>query len=121
MLLELGEQGRGNARGEPVASFAQGEAQATVGHQEVADLSFGCPLAFVLSEFGEYLLLSAVERSAVELFEEVGMAEVFAQQADVAADGAFVAVEGGGEFGDFGVAVARRKGGRVHGMRWAGR
>ena len=103
MLLELGEQGGGNARGEPVAGFAEGEAQATVGHEEVADLGLGCALAFVLGEFGEYLLLSVVERSAVELFEEVGMAEVFAEQADVAADGAFVAVEGGGEFGDFGV------------------
>ncbi|KPQ33009.1 MAG: hypothetical protein HLUCCA11_19815 [Phormidesmis priestleyi Ana] len=92
MLLELGEQGRGNARGEPVAGFAQGKAQATVGHQEVADLGFGCALGFVLGEFGEYLLLPAVERSAVEFFEEVGMAKVFSQQADVAADGALVAV-----------------------------
>jgi len=77
VLLELGEQAGGNARGEPVAGFAQGEAQATVGHEEVADLGCRCSLGFVLGEFGEYLLLPAVECSAVELFEEVGMAEVF--------------------------------------------
>ena len=105
MLLKLGEQGWGNARGEPVAGFLQGEAQATVGHQEVADLARGCALGFVGSKLGEYLLLAGAERSAVERFKEVGMAEVFAQQADVAADGALVTAQGGGDFGDFGVAV----------------
>ena len=105
MLLKLGEQG-GEMRG-PSQSQAslQGEAQATVGHQEVANLARGCALGFVGSKLGEYLLLAGAERSAVERFEEVGVAEVFAQQADVAANGALVTVQGGGDFGDFGVAV----------------
>ena len=92
MLLKLGEQGGGNARGEPVAGFFERQAQATVGHQEVADLTRGCALGFVGGELGEYLLLAGAERSAVERFKEVGMAEVFAQQADVAANGALVTV-----------------------------
>ena len=90
MLLELGEQGGGDVRAEPVAGFFDRQARATVGHQEVADLGFGRSLGFVVGELSEYLLLTSVERSAVERFEEVGMAEVFAQQADVAANGALM-------------------------------
>ena len=115
MLLELDEQGRRNVRAEPVAGFFDRQARATVGHQEVADLGFRCSLAFVVGELSEYLLLTGVERSAVERFEEVRMAEVFAQQADVAANGALMSAQGGGDFGDFGVAV--RRDGMVH--RWA--
>ena len=92
MLLKLGEQGGRDSRAKPVAGFLQGKAQATVGHQEVADLARGCALGFVGSKLGEYLLLAGAERSAVERFEEVGVAEVFAQQADVAANGALVTV-----------------------------
>ena len=114
MLLKLGEQGGGNARAEPVAGFLQGEAQATVGHQEVADLARGCALGFVGSKLGEYLLLAGAERSAVEWFEEVGVAEVFAQQADVAANSALMSAQGGGDFSNFGVVV--RRDGVVH--RW---
>ena len=92
MLLELGEQGRGNASAKPVAGFLERQARATVAHQEVADLGFGRSLGFVVGELSEDGLLAQVERSAVERFEEVRMAEVFAQQADVAANGALVPV-----------------------------
>ena len=105
MLLELGEQGGRNSGSKPVAGFLQRQASATVAHQEVADLGFGRSLAFVVGELSEYLLLAGVERSAVERFEEVRMAEVFAQQADVAANGALMSAQGGGDLGDFGVAV----------------
>ena len=105
MLLKLGEQGGGNASAEPVAGFLERQAQATVAHQEVADLGFGHSLGFVVGKLSEDFLLAQVERSAVERFEEIGMAEVFAQQADVAANGAFVTVQSSGDFCDFGVAV----------------
>ena len=105
MLLELGEQGGRDARAEPVAGFFERQARATVAHQKVADLCFGRSLAFVVGELSKNGLLAGVERSAVEWFEEVGMAEVFAQQADVAANGALVSAQGGSDFGDFGVAV----------------
>ena len=92
MLLKLGEQGGRNSGSEPVAGFLERQARATVAHQEVADLGFGCSLGFVVGELSEDGLLAQVERSAVERFEEVGMAKVFAQQADVAANGALMSV-----------------------------
>ena len=120
MRLELSEQCGRNARGKPVAGFSEGEAQATVTHQEVANLQVGRSLGFVLSKFRKYLLLPGTERFAVELFEEVGMAKVFVQQKDVAAKGALVPVESSGNFRDFGVAVVNggcRNSGWVHGQR----
>ena len=45
------------------------------------------------------------------------MAEVFMQQADVAANSALVAVEGGGHFCDFGVVVVGAGGRGIEGFR----
>ena len=105
MLLELGEQGGRDARAKPVAGFLQRQASATVAHQEVADLADWRSLGFVVGKLCENFLLTGVERSAVERFEKVRVAEVFAQQADVAANGALVSAQGGGDFSDFGVVI----------------
>ena len=114
MLLELGEQGGRNSGSEPIAGFLERQARATVAHQKVADLGFGRSLGFVVGELSKDDLLTGVERSAVERFEKVRVAKVFAQQADVAANGALMSAQGGSDFGDFGVVVRGK--GVVH--RW---